>query len=445
MLKINRIGFLSGILVAACLLFPAFLPDMFQSSLRAQNNTNSPYTRFGFGELSDRSFAGGRAMGGIGIGLRSPKQVNPLNPASYTAMDSLTFIFDFGAHAQLSWFDDGNNKQRNTNGNVEYMAMQFPISRRMAVSIGLLPYSHVGYRFGGEKTEDGLAYAENFIGSGGVSEVYGGLSADLWRKRLAVGVNAGYLFGNMDHQRNVSFGTGNAKNLVNTQHIEVRDLKLDFGAQYTHPLSKTDRLTFGAVYSPAKELNTSSYDQLQVGANTTGGYTEADTLMGQRFDLPASYGFGLSFVRDNKLTVGADFLYEEWSKAQFFGRSDSFQDRMRLAAGAEYTPDYVSRGYFKRVRYRAGLHYGNSYTNINMTDNNGVRSRYGYAEYGASVGFGFPLRTGYSTDDNRSFINIAFEYVKVKPEMRAMIDEQYLRFTLNFTFNEMWFYKLKMK
>ena len=62
-------------------------------SAGAQNNTASPYTRFGYGELADRSFGAGRAMGGIGVGLRSPKQINPMNPASYSCMDSLTFIF----------------------------------------------------------------------------------------------------------------------------------------------------------------------------------------------------------------------------------------------------------------------------------------------------------------------------------------------------------------
>ena len=71
--------------------------------LMAQNNTNSPYTRFGYGDLGERSFGAGRAMGGVGYGLRSPKQINPMNPASYSCMDSLTFLFDFGVAGQLSW------------------------------------------------------------------------------------------------------------------------------------------------------------------------------------------------------------------------------------------------------------------------------------------------------------------------------------------------------
>ena len=54
-----------------------------------------------------------------------------MNPASYSCMDSLTFLFDFGVAGQLSWFDDGNARQNDINGNVEYIAMQFPIHRRI--------------------------------------------------------------------------------------------------------------------------------------------------------------------------------------------------------------------------------------------------------------------------------------------------------------------------
>lgn len=430
MLKINRVVIISILVVT-------------QLSLWAQNNTNSPYTRFGYGELADRSFGAGRAMGGIGIGLRSSKQINPMNPASYSAIDSMTFIFDLGVSGQLFWFTDGEGKQKDLNGNLDYMAMQFPIMKGVAVSLGILPYSHVGYNFGEAKTVGEVTYSEQFVGSGGLHEVYGGIGVDIWKKRLSLGANVGYLFGTMDHQRNVVFHSG-GDNIVNIQRLEVRDMKLDFGLQYTHPLSRTQRVTVGAVYSPAQKLNTKSYAIRQVGSTSSGGYIEGDTTTNQRFDLPHSYGIGLSYVKDNKLTVGADVLYEQWSKAQFFDRNDEFENRLRVAGGLEYIPDAISRSYFKRMKYRAGAHYSNSYLNVNMTEG-GVTNKYGYDEYGVSVGFTFPIPSWYSIDMDRSYVNLSFEYVKVKPELRSMIDEQYFRFTLNFTFNESWFRRLKLE
>ena len=67
----------------------------------AQTSSNSPYTRYGFGELSDQHFGNSKAMGGIAYGLRNGFQVNAANPASYTAIDSLTFIFDAGLSLTL--------------------------------------------------------------------------------------------------------------------------------------------------------------------------------------------------------------------------------------------------------------------------------------------------------------------------------------------------------
>ncbi|MDL2265284.1 hypothetical protein LJC43_02735 [Parabacteroides sp. OttesenSCG-928-G21] len=423
MLKISRVVIIS-ILIAT------------QWPVCAQNNTNSPYTRFGYGELANRSFGAGRSMGGVGYGLRSSKQINPLNPASYTGMDSLTFLFDFGVNAQLSWYDDGVNKQKDTNGNIEYMAMQFPISKRMAVSIGILPYSYVGYKYGADISDGDAPYREQYIGTGGLNDIYAGLSIDIWKKRLSVGANVGYLFGNVNHNSRMNFESNTGRLIYTTKEVKVKDLKLDFGLQYTHPLSATQHFVVGLAYSPSNRLNAKSTEIVQIGTGLSADI-DTTTITGQRFDIPNSFGLGFSYVKANKLTVAADILYETWGEAHFFGDKGDFKDRIRIAAGLEYLPNYQERAFFKRVRYRAGLHYSNSYLKINSVEENG-KTGFGYDEYGASVGFGLPLV------DNRSFINIGIEYVKIKPESKLMIDEQYLRFTLNYTFNERWFFKFKV-
>ncbi len=422
MLRISRVVIISILIVAQCPLW-------------AQNNTNSPYTRFGYGELADRSFGAGRAMGGVGIGLRSSKQIDPLNPASYTSMDSLTFIFDFGVAGQVSWLDDGTHTRRDMTGNIDYIALQFPVTRRIAMSAGLIPYSFVGYDFGSYVSDTDAPYTGKYLGSGGLNEVYLGASIDIWKKRLSVGANAGYFFGNITHQQNVLFPTGSMNNnVINEQKFTVRDFKWDFGLQYTHPLSRTQRLVFGLIYSPANQLNTKAYENETVG----NGPMKTDTIAGAEFDIPDSYGAGVSYVKDNKLTVAADFLYETWSKAKFYGTTDNFKNRYKVSAGAEYIPDGGSRKFLSRVRYRAGLKYSDSYLRINTVEENG-QTGFGYNEYGASVGLGLPML------DNRSLVNLSFEYVRLKPESKLMIDEQYFRFTVNYTFNELWFFKRKMQ
>ena len=51
MLKIKKFIFLGVMMLTQLVVF-------------GQNNTSSPYTRLGYGDLADRSFGAGRAMGG---------------------------------------------------------------------------------------------------------------------------------------------------------------------------------------------------------------------------------------------------------------------------------------------------------------------------------------------------------------------------------------------
>jgi hypothetical protein len=395
-------------------------------ALIAQNSTNSPYTRYGYGMLADRSFGAGRSMGGVGYGLRSSMQINPMNPASYTSMDSLTFLFDAGASMYMSWFNDGISKQKKLNGNLEYMAMQFPLYNWLGMSIGILPYSHVGYSFG-RLNEGNVTYVDQYAGTGGLHEMYLGLSVDLWKKRLALGANLSYMFGKIDHQSSTIL-SANSYNLYTSNRIKINDIKYDIGLQYTHPYSRTKRLVWGIAYTPKQQLHTTSYRQTANDASFSNIVSDT-TITNQRYDIPHSFGTGLSFVKDYKLTLAADVSWQQWSQVQFAGEEGGFKNRIKVALGGEYIPNYFTRLYLNRIRYRAGLHYSNSYVWVKNA---------GYKEYGVCLGAGFPVM------DNRSFINASFEYVKTAADVKTLVDEQYFRFTLSYTFNELWFLKRKM-
>lgn len=199
----------------------------------------------------------------------------------------------------------------------------------------------------------------------------------------------------------------------------------DFGMQYTHPLSKTDDLIFGLVYTPKKSLNNKTYESITNGSEVI----SSDTTSTWDYDIPTGYGIGVSYVRKDKFIAAVDYSFQEWSKASFSGNSGQFKNRSKIAAGFEYIPNQYSRPYYNRMRYRVGANYANSYVQVNGHD---------YKEYGATVGLGFPI------SDARSFINVSFEYAKIKPNSKTMIDESYLRMTLSYTFNEYWFFKRKV-
>ena len=115
--------------------------------MMAQNNANSPYTRYGYGQLEDDCFSRSQAMGGTSIGMRTKNSINTNNPASYSSIDSTSFIFEMGVSGLLSNFRSGNTQNTSFTGNLDYIALQSPITKWMGLSAGLIPYSYVGYNY----------------------------------------------------------------------------------------------------------------------------------------------------------------------------------------------------------------------------------------------------------------------------------------------------------
>ena len=105
----------------------------------AQNSTNSPYTRFGYGKLIDGGFARTNSMGGIGLGFRSKNTINIINPAAYSEIDSTSFLFEFGLSGMMSRFASKTASSTKITGNIDYFALQFPITKWIGVSAGLVP------------------------------------------------------------------------------------------------------------------------------------------------------------------------------------------------------------------------------------------------------------------------------------------------------------------
>ncbi|MDR2682883.1 MAG: hypothetical protein LBB64_03320, partial [Dysgonamonadaceae bacterium] len=172
------------------------------------DNTNSPYSRYGYGVLADQTFASQRGMGGIGYGLRNSQIINPLNPASFSAVDTMTFMLDFGIKGQAGLIkDNAYGSARRYNGGLEYLAIQIPLSKGLGMGIGIEPVSFVGYQYGDTTHVTSSDIASKISnGKGGLSKVYGTLSYNLF-KRLSLGVNVGYLFGDVVHDLTTSFNT----------------------------------------------------------------------------------------------------------------------------------------------------------------------------------------------------------------------------------------------
>ena len=405
----------------------------------AQNNTNSPYSRYGYGQLADLGASNSRAMGGVAYGLRDKTHTNFANPASYTAVDSLTFIFEAGLSLQNTNFDNGTFKTNAKNTSFDYLSMHFRVGTRFGMSMGLLPYANVGYDMSNETkdaTDKEKTYVTSYYGEGGLHQAYVGLAYKISRK-LSIGANISYLWGDVDHAMMQTFPYNvDAFGVMKREHVGVNSVKFDFGAQYSHQFGKKDFITLGAVFSPGYNLTNTTYIQDILGNSSailngsTSGLSVKETILDVKSGIPMSFGVGGAYSYDNRLTVGLDLTYQVWSKVPFMGNEDAFVDRTKISLGAEYLPDPLGRSILKRIKYRAGAYFNAPYYKLD-----GVRAS---KEWGLSVGLSVPIIR------SRSYINISGQYARVNGQTANFIHENQLRVNIGVTFNERWFYKTRV-
>ena len=426
-----------------CTLIFTFATNLLMAQSNGENgsspNSNSPYSRYGFGLLSDQSFGNSRAMGGIAIGLRDGYQINPANPASYTAIDSLTFLLDAGISFQNGNFSDGLTKLNAKNTSFDYIAMQFRLHKRVGMTLGFLPFSSVGYNISTTQkiTGTGISNLNSynvFSGEGGINQLFVGLGVKALNN-LSIGMNASFLFGSITQTTQTGFSESSINTTQKERKVTVRDYKLDFGIQYTQPLAKKHSITLGAVYSLGHKMNTEAYTAIQristgSGSTIIEGYEKTPIKKG--FDFPHSFSAGITYNYNKSVTAGFDYTRQQWGKAAYFGETGILQNRDKYAVGAEYIPNPFTRSYFKRIRYRIGAYYSTPYVSINGAD---------AKEFGASAGFGLPIF------QNKSLLNISVQYSKVKPNIqkKGLLEENYIRLNIGLTFNERWFAKWRVE
>ena len=387
----------------------------------------TPYSRYGYGILSDNATSTQRAMGGVGYAMNSGRQINVMNPASYASIDSLTFLFDMGISTSTLWSREGDERGCSVGGGLDYITLQFPMGKYMGASVGLLPFSSVGYSYGSE-----IQYGTNtFEGWGGLNQLYAGVAGKFFN-HLSIGANVSYLFGTTINDINVQDESGTVKTLFE-RVMQVRDWRVQAGIQYTFNIGANNRFSLGAVYTPNKKLLGKTWGTQYDLNNETEPTDLGSTSTKEHYSLPDCWGGGIGYEWSDRLMVEADFTYQEWSKAKYsifdeYGGS-TFDNRWKMAVGAQYTPK--PRGnYFERIQYRIGGFFNHDYLMINGNN---------LEEYGVSAGFGLPVN-GFKT-----IVNLGFEYRHRQATPKAYVKEDYFNITLGVNFNEMWFWKNKLR
>lgn len=421
----------------ACLLMFAMTTTAF-----SQGGSRSPYSQYGLGDLSSQSVGFNKGMNGVGLGMRKGNEVNPLNPASYSAIDSLTMIFDGGLFGQITNYEELGKKVNAKAGGFDYFTTLFRVYKHWGVSVGVLPYSNIGYDYTQVSYEtlgtDKLKEVTAYNGNGGFNQLYVGVGWQI-AKPLSVGVNLSYLWG--DIRQEIEGGTSTYSNtLFREYEMSVSSYKIDFGVQLTLPLAKRDLLTVGATFSPGHHLNSDPVCRMIM---TNSSITKSDTTsftINNGLSIPTSFGVGLGYSHTSKFRVGADFHLQKWGSVSYplfdgntYALKDGLlKDRFQANVGAEFMSNPNSRKLLGHVRFRAGVGYATPYYYINGQE--------GPKELSASIGFGIPIANAYN---NRSILNISGQYVRRTAD--NLLTENTFRLCIGLTFNERWFAKWKIE
>jgi len=411
------------------------------TELLAQKNTNSPYSRFGLGEMSRSGFEKSRAMGGIGLAMRDNDQINYLNPASYSELDTLSFMFNFGLKGGDTRYENTNQSERNMTLNLDHLALAFPITRWWKTSFGVMPFSSVGYSV----TETG--YLENNVavdyfyeGVGGINQLYLGTSFHLV-EGLDIGFNAFYLFGSLDLSRTLQFPLNSEYSVSRLeQRTIVHDFIYQFGIQYSKTFAEDFTIGLGAVYQLKTDV---SADNTSVSSNFFDGTAiniNDSTSLSPEFileelsdegsiSIPSKYGIGFTFRYSDRILLGFDYYSQDWSQSSFFNQEQPLTNSNSMHAGLEITPNPEAfRGYHKRIHYRMGGHYENSYLQLQGEQ---------LKDYGISFGVGLPFK------NTKTSFNFAVDMGKRGTLNNNLIEENYKFFSFSVTLHDFWFLKRK--
>jgi hypothetical protein len=456
--KLTMLKILPVFFIGLCLSAPVFSQE------------NSPYSRYGLGDVTPNHNIFTRGMGGISAGVfdylsnyQGIGSSNFTNPATLGQLSNPRYlsnaVFDVGAEVDFRTLKNLNPVKKFTSINTLVNNLNFAFGTATpkmkkknigwGMNFGLRPVTRVNYKIRQEKRLTNIdSLSTLYEGSGGSSQAYFGTGVKI--KGLSFGFNVGYMFGNRDYSTRLTFindtvayARGNIQNTTSFGGLIVNG-----GLQYELVLNKDKKeelpkiLRFGLYGNLANTLNARRNEVRETfSLDATGAFVRIDSVQDKneikgKIEYPSSYAAGVSY-QDAHWLLGADFEAAKWSNYRYYGQTDAVQNNYTIRIGGQYYPAKQGtplKKYFNFVRYRAGFYYGTDYIAVN-----GSRP-----DYAVTLGAGFPL-----TSLQR--INWLGEYVMLNTaiEMGARgnktsnVKENMVRFSFGVSMNARWFVKRK--
>ena len=383
-------------------------------------------------------------MGGIGV-FTDSIHVNLKNPASYATLGSKD-----GENGRLSVYsgalsrnqvrlDGFTETQTSSVTNLDYIALGFNLSDGFGIGFGIMPYSSVGYNIVAESSNaSGAIVRDVYAGEGGLNRVYFSAGYEIIQD-LSIGVTANFNFGSFENENvqsveGVQFGTRDIK------MSEVNGMDFNYAVQYNPKITEKHRLFASARVNTQGNLSSKNSREISSLLITEGTTIEAINvdlaavgLRNTAIKIPTTTTLGVGLGENKKWFLGAEYSFQDFNDfTNEFLEDDNvvYQSANTFSLGGFFIPDYDAfNGYLKRMTYRAGVRFGNNGMVVNNKD---------IENLGITFGVGLPLGRGVSN------INLGFEFGKRGTSTADLVEENYMKINVGFSFNDLWFRKRKI-
>ncbi len=415
------------------------LVSILLTSLAQAQTINSPYSRYGLGDVVPSQNILTRGMGGISAAYSDFSTINFLNPASYARLQATSLDIGLELDNRTLRSTTPPRKFNAYSPTISYVQFGFPIKRgSWGLNLGLRPVTRINYKIERPELIPGADSINTlFEGSGGAYEAHIGTGIKIL-KELTIGINAGYLFGSKDFSTRRSITNDTVFHYMSNHETKANygGIVTNAGIQYTLKMSKTTFLRLGAYGSLKQTFNghrdriveTFRYDNTGAPSTIDSVYRENDVKGDVVY--PASYGAGIIFDKMGKFMLGVDYSTTQWSEYSFFGEKEPVRDSWTAHIGGQLFPQ-GGKSYWSNVFYRAGFSFGTDYISTGKD----------LPKWSASLGAGLPMRKpAYS--NQFSVINLTLE-VGARGNKTNEIRENFFRIGVGLSLSDIWFLKRK--
>jgi len=304
---------------------------------------NSPYAKYGIGDVKYDNTIETASMGGISTAFISDftSSFNFANPANNTNFELTSIRLE--ATNENNYFKSNFNDMKSTKHStyLSNISLAFPISSKIKMGLTYQPYSSKSYDIVTEDQKGSVYYQNGFKGSGTLNTAAVALSYKI-NQEFSVGARANLYFGDLYDLTEFRASNSEYVNGFETKN-RVRNFNFTLGTSYQKLNTRTDKkltigatATFGNTSNMRTEYTNSTYRFTDTAGNKVDQSILEQKSTSSKNLLPLQASLGVGYGSENHWFLSGQIDYKKGEEITYFGQTKKFQDTYRVSAGGWY-------------------------------------------------------------------------------------------------------------